>query len=125
MQKRVSSSVLLYGNSISLDVVKTALPQYYGVPVVHVDSATPEAVMQLIWRDARLLIYDRESVNIDFVTTFQLKNPYVPVVCLDDETGTQVEVSFRENSRIETSGLPQVLQVLEERWTQPGLATSC
>ena len=125
MQKRLQPSVLLYGNSNSLDVVRKELPGFFGLRVDYVDPAAPGVVQRMVGSEVRLLVYDRGTANLDYVTAFQIKHPTVPVVCLDDQTKPQVEVSFRDNSRIETSGLPQVLQVLEECWSLPAFESAC
>ena len=119
MQKSNQSSVLIYGNSLSLDMVRKELPKSFGLPVLHIDPATHEAARSIVRRKACLLIYDQSSAESYFVEAFQRKHPDIPVVCLNDKADPQLEVSFRENSRIETSGLPQVLQVLEECWSMP------
>jgi len=119
VQKSIRSSILIYGNSLSLDIVRKELPANFGLPVLYIDPATHEAARSMVRRKACLLVYDQSSAESDFVEAFQRKHPDIPVVCLHDKTNPQLEVSFRENSRIETSGLPQVLQVLEDCWSMP------
>ena len=116
MQAHVQPSVLLCGNSTSLNVIGRELPECYGVSVVHLDPSISESAQKPLRCEACLLVYDQNSADLDFVADFQIKNPNVPVVCVIDKVKPHLEVSYREGSRIETSGLPQVLQVLESKW---------
>lgn len=116
MKNEIQSSVLLYGKSRYFDIFRKELSGNYGFPIVYIDPSTPEAVNLLRNQEARLFVYEKDSVNIDLVSAFLLRNPDIPVVCLGSESKPDVEVTFRKYSRIETSGLPQMLQVLEDRW---------
>jgi len=116
MVKRVQSSVLLYGKSKYFHLFERELSSLYGFPIVLLDPANPGAMRKLSKQKARLLVYDKESVNDEVVSAFLKKNPYAPVVGLGSDAEPDIEITYREYSRIETSGLPHMLQVLEEQW---------
>jgi hypothetical protein len=108
------SQVLVYGNISYLDLVKQKLRSLSDFRVIHVDAGIPQAKKRLSKLEARLMIYDRKMAGADTVTTFWSRNPYSPVLDLGVDQNRDLVVICREYSRLETSGLPQVLQALEE-----------
>ena len=107
-------SILLYGKSDCFHIFQKELSSQYDFKIFWVepdDQTFPKIFEE---QPARLFVYDKKSANTDFVTTFLLKNPEIPIVCVQGETKPELEVSYFSFSRIETSGLPQVLKVFED-----------
>jgi hypothetical protein len=112
MSQQADFAILVYGNTSYLDVVKQKLRSLANLSVIHVDTGIPQAIKGLFKLKAQLMIYDQETVSVDVVTAYLFKNPSVPVVGFGMAEDRKVVVTYREFTRLEASGLPQVLRAL-------------
>jgi hypothetical protein len=114
LSQQLDFAVLVYGDSYYLELVERKLKYLPEFRVIHVDAALPDAKNGLTNLKAQIMIYDQKIASEDAVTVFWLKNPFAPVVGLQPDKDRELVVICREYSRLETSGLPQVLKVLAD-----------
>jgi hypothetical protein len=105
-------SVLLYGNSSYMDSSKQKLQSIYGIKIIHVDPSLRVSASQVTNLEASMLICEETTSHPDIVLKFLHNNPQSAVVNLGNPDDRAVQVTYREFSRLETCGLPQVLQTL-------------
>jgi hypothetical protein len=95
-----------------MEIVKQKLQGIYGMKIIHLDPELRASKSQVSNLEAHVLIFEQKNSHQDVVTKFLNKNPESAVVDLGTPTNRDVEVTYQEFARLETCGLPQVLQAL-------------
>ena len=118
MLPQQNAAVLLYGNSVCLEMIECQLRRNLleqadtQLAIMRIDPRQPVAARQLPNLQASILIYDCNNTDTDLISAFMLKNPHTPIISLGPQNDQAELFSAGLSTHRELRGLAQVLQVI-------------
>lgn len=101
--------VALYGNSLLMDIVETALGDNHELDVVRVIGSSSSVVEQLKSLHPDMIVVDSSQPDAQFVLSFFKDRDGVPLLCLDPNCNKAMVLSCQHYSSLSTTDLSDLI----------------